>query len=168
VRIRPYEPPDRAACERLMDDFGAELASMDPHGRVIAAAGMGPHALRRMLRRAAENEGLVVVAEGEDGKVVGFASGEVYRREPDERFEVIDYVNGEVTELYVAPSARRHGVATALLAALDDHFKEAGCGVVRIEVFAPNAAARAFYARLGYEERDLAVFRSLDPEGGRP
>ena len=146
-----------------MDDFGDELAAMDPHGRVTRADGMGRHALKRMLRRAADNEGVVLVAE-DDGEVIGFASGEVYRRTRDERFEVIDYVNGEVTELYVAPQARRRGVATALLAALDDHFRKQGCGVVRIEVFAPNAAARAFYANLGYQERDLAVFRLLDPD----
>jgi GNAT superfamily N-acetyltransferase len=146
-----------------MNDFGAELAAMDPHGRVIRADGMGRHALKRMLRGAADNEGIVLVADDDDD-VIGFASGEVYRRTRDERFEVIDYVNGEVTELYVTSSARRRGVATALLAALDNHFLERGCGVVRIEVFAPNVSARAFYAKLGYEERDLAVFRLLNPE----
>jgi GNAT superfamily N-acetyltransferase len=159
--IRPFEQRDRAVCETLMDDFGAELAAMDPRGRVIRAEGMGRHGLKRMLRRAADNEGVVLVAE-DDGDVIGFASGEVYRRERDDRFEVVDYVNGEVTELFVAPSARRRGVATALLAALDEHFRQRGCGAVRIEVFAPNLSARAFYAKLGYEERDLAVFRPLD------
>ncbi len=143
-----------------MDDFGAELAAMDPRGRLIRARGMGGHALKRMLRRAADNEGVVLVAEDE-GDVIGFASGEVYRRIRDERFEVIDYVNGEVTELYVAPAARRRRIATTLLGALDDHFRERGCGAVRIEVFVPNASARSFYASLGYEERDLAVFRIL-------
>ena len=69
-----------------------------------------------------------------------------------------------MTELYVAPLARRRGVATRLLEAFDDHFRERGCGAVRIEVFAPNASARSFYASLGYEERDLAVFRLLEPE----
>ena len=161
--IRPFEERDRAVCEALMDDFGAELAAMDPHGRLIRAPGMGRHAVKRMLRRAADNEGVVLIAE-DDADVTGFASGEVYRRIRDERFEVIDYVNGEVTELYVAPAARRRGVATTLLAALDDHFREGGCGAVQIEVFAPNASARSFYASLGYEERDLAVFRLLDTE----
>src|SRR4051794_12968591 len=147
-----------------MADLGAELAAMDPHGRLIAPDGMGRHGLRRMLRRAAENEGLVLVAEDDNRDVVAFASGEIYRRERDERLEVIDYVNGEVTELYVAPRARRGGVATALLAALDDHFRDLACGAVQIEVFAPNQAARAFYARLGYEDRDLTVFRLLQDE----
>jgi ribosomal protein S18 acetylase RimI-like enzyme len=164
VLIRPFQQRDRSACERLMDAFGDELAAMDPYGRVIRAEGMGRHALKRMLRRAADNEGVVLVAE-DDGEVIGFASGEVYRRMPDERFEVIDYVNGEVTELYVASQARRRGAATALLASLDDHFRERGCGAVRIEVFVPNASARAFYEKLGYEERDLAVFRLLGKEG---
>src|SRR5204863_6811372 len=118
----------------------------------------GRHALKRMLRRSADNEGVVLVAEDDDGDIVGFASGEIYRRDRDERFEVIAYVNGEVTELYVARPSRRRGVATALLTALDEHFREHRCGAVQIEVFAPNGAARAFYARLGYEERDRPVF----------
>jgi ribosomal protein S18 acetylase RimI-like enzyme len=160
MRIRPFEERDRPSLERLMDAFGDELAAMDPSGRVIRAPGMGPHAVRRMLRRCRDHDGTVLVAT-ERGHVVGFASGEVYRRERDERFEVINYVNGEVSELYVAPRYRRRGAGRALLDALDEHFCQAGCGAVHIEVFAPNRDARAFYRSLGSEERELFLFRQL-------
>jgi ribosomal protein S18 acetylase RimI-like enzyme len=66
-----------------------------------------------------------------------------------------------VTELYVAPGARRRGIATRLLARLDRHFARAGCETVRVEVFVPNLTARRLYARLGYRERDLELVRPL-------
>jgi GNAT superfamily N-acetyltransferase len=52
--------------------------------------------------------------------------------------EVIDYVIGEVSDLYVVPSHRRHGIGRRLLAELDEHFRATGCGAVHIEVFGPN------------------------------
>jgi GNAT superfamily N-acetyltransferase len=160
MRIRRFEQRDRRSVERLMGAFGDELAAMDPYGRVIRAPGMGAHAVLRMLRRCREHDGIVLVAT-DQGHVVGFASGEVYRREPDERFEVVDYVSGEVSELYVAPRYRRRGAGRALLGALDEYFRKAGCGAVHIEVFGPNRDARAFYESLGYEERELFLFRLL-------
>ncbi|MGZ4150177.1 MAG: N-acetyltransferase family protein [Actinomycetota bacterium] len=160
MRIRVFDERDRPALERLMDAFGDELATMDPHGRLRRAEGMGAHGVARMVDGARGHDGLVVVAE-DDGEVVGFAVGEVRRRDPDERFEIVDFVNGVVTELYVAPAARRRGAGRALLGALDERFRDSGCGAVTIEVFAPNRDARAFYAALGFEERDVYVFRSL-------
>jgi ribosomal protein S18 acetylase RimI-like enzyme len=66
-----------------------------------------------------------------------------------------------VTELYVAPDARRRGIATRLLARLDRYFADAGCDAVRIEVFAPNLAARSLYERLAYRVRDLDLIRPI-------
>jgi GNAT superfamily N-acetyltransferase len=160
VRIREFQERDRSALVAMMDDFGDELAAMDPHRRVIRADGMGDRAVARMLDDSSANEGVVLVAEAESG-IVGFAAGAVRTRDPDEELEVIDFRNGEVTELYVVPDARRGGVGRALLERLDEHFREVGCGAVRINVFGPNAGTRAFYRAMGYEERDLWVFRLL-------
>jgi ribosomal protein S18 acetylase RimI-like enzyme len=93
--------------------------------------------------------------------VVGFASGVVETRDERERLAVADYRNGVVPELYVTPRWRQRGIARALLEALHEHFRSRGCEAVRIEVFAPNVGARRFYERLGYEERDLFVYRPL-------
>jgi len=69
-----------------------------------------------MRDRAVEHDGLVLVAE-DDGRLGAFASGEVYRRDHDERFEVVDYVNGEVSDTSVpqdaAPCTSRSSRRTA-------------------------------------------------------
>jgi GNAT superfamily N-acetyltransferase len=158
--IRRFVEEDRPALERLMDAFGDELTAMDPYGRVIRAPGMGPHAVARMVEGAAAHEGLVLVAQG-GGAVIGFVAGEVHRRPDEERFEVVDYLTGEVTELYVVPDRRGGGVGRQLLERLEGHFRDRGCGAVHIEVFAPNSGARAFYTELGYTKRDIDLFKLL-------
>ena len=54
--------------------------------------------------------------------------------------------------LAVEPAARRHGIARALLTWLEESALTAGTFTVGLELRAQNAAARAFYAALGYEE----------------
>ena len=143
-----------------MDDFGDEIAAMDPHGRCIREPGYGIELVGQMLDDAADADGIVLVAEVGEG-IIGFASGHVETRQPRERLAVIDFRNGVVPELYVARDWRRHGVGKALLARLDQHFRERGCGATVIEVFAPNVEARHFYSHLGYEERDISLYKGL-------
>ena len=54
--------------------------------------------------------------------------------------------------LAVQPAHRRRGVARRLLTWLEDSALTAGTFVVGLELRAGNAAARAFYAALGYRE----------------
>jgi ribosomal-protein-alanine N-acetyltransferase len=54
--------------------------------------------------------------------------------------------------LGVSPAQRRRGLATALLAWLEDTLRVAGIARVQVEVRAGNAAAIALYGRLGYEQ----------------
>ncbi len=54
--------------------------------------------------------------------------------------------------LGVVPSHRRKGVATALLAWLEQTLRVAGIASVQVEVRESNRAAQAFYVRLGYEQ----------------
>jgi GNAT superfamily N-acetyltransferase/predicted O-methyltransferase YrrM len=169
VEIRPFEERDRARVEALMDDFGDEIAAMDPRGRCLREPGYGTEFVHQMLEQASGPDGVVLVAQ-DDGAVIGFASGRVETRSEHQRLAVVDFRNGIVPELYVAPDWRRRGVGRALLEELNAHFRSHGCGASVIEVFAPNHEVRQFYAALGYEERDLWLYRWLgstaasDPE----
>jgi GNAT superfamily N-acetyltransferase len=129
---------------------------LGPHG----TQRFGEFFIREMEREAAEHEGVVFVAD-DGGRLVGFAGGGV--RVPDHKGDELNVVlfrNGRVTELYVEPGSRRRGTARALMEAIERHFRNVRCGAVRIEVFAPNVGARAFYER-GYEPRDIDLFKLL-------
>jgi hypothetical protein len=82
MQVRAFRPEDRQAIEALMDDFGDEIARMDPEDRVRNEPGYGPELTRQMLDDAERLAGLVLVAEDE-GQIVGCASGIVQTR--DER-----------------------------------------------------------------------------------
>lgn len=57
---------------------------------------------------------------------------------------------GEISWVTVAPDERRTGVARALLAALDDAWRERGVTEAWLEVRPDNAAALALYRALGW------------------
>ena len=56
----------------------------------------------------------------------------------------------EIITLGVVPSARRTGIATALLSAAEAEAADQGAVKVFLEVAADNAAARALYQKAGY------------------
>lgn len=56
-----------------------------------------------------------------------------------------------VEELYVLPTARRAGVARALLARVCEEARERGIGAIELEVVPTQAAALALYRSLGFD-----------------
>lgn len=92
------------------------------------------------VRRAIQDRETNVVVAREGTKVVGFAVMK-YRSE-----------DAHLLLLGVHPLSRRKGVATALLSWLEDTLRVAGATAVQVEVRASNRVARAFYAKLGYEQ----------------
>jgi ribosomal protein S18 acetylase RimI-like enzyme len=58
----------------------------------------------------------------------------------------------EIKRMYVAPSARRRGVARMLLAALEDAASERGYAFVRLDTGPRQQHAMALYASAGYTE----------------
>ena len=73
----------------------------------------------------------------------GTAVGIVYANLAGDHF-------GFVFGLYVRPLMRRRGMAGALMRAIAEAIRNEGRRYVVLNVDTPNAAARAFYARLGF------------------
>ena len=91
---------------------------------------------------AAEVDGEV---DGEVGRrLVGLGGVEV---EPDGE-------HAELKRFYVEPEHRGSGVAAAVLDALVDHARRAGCRVLRLETGDAQHAALAFYRRHGFADVD--------------
>ena len=60
----------------------------------------------------------------------------------------------EVKRMYTRPTARRRGVAAAVLRRLEGEAKEAGYSVLRLETGMYQDEAMSFYSREGFEQCD--------------
>jgi ribosomal-protein-alanine N-acetyltransferase len=94
---------------------------------------------RRVQKSVADASTNVAVAR-EGQRFVGFA--------------IMKYGDDEAHLLLLAVHAahRRKGVGSALVAWLEATVRVAGIGLISLEARAQNAAARAFYRKLGYRE----------------
>ena len=84
--------------------------------------------------------GCGLAALGESGEVLGYGGA----------LTVVD--EGYITNVAVRPEARRRGVASALLAGLDQLAAERKLAFLTLEVRESNDAARALYTACGYRE----------------
>ena len=92
-----------------------------------------------------------------EGEVVGFAEASLRR----------DYVNGCKSSpvaflegIYVAPAARRGGVATALCSAVEVWGKQQGCSEFASDTAPDNHASQRLHLSLGFKETQRVVFFS--------
>jgi GNAT superfamily N-acetyltransferase len=66
----------------------------------------------------------------------------------------LDEGTGEVKRMYVAPAARRRGLARRLLAGLEEAARAAGYARLRLDTSAGQPEARALYEASGYRSID--------------
>jgi ribosomal protein S18 acetylase RimI-like enzyme len=147
VNVRRAYEGDFEAVAALWRAFEAEVpeppfADPDPQ-RELAE-------IRAILR-----DEIALLAE-EDGRALGFA---LARRRSARR--------GTLTDLYVVPSARRRGVAAALVRELVELLRAEGLEYIDLEVQASNAPARAVYERWGLREHLRVLVGRLDELGAR-
>ena len=76
---------------------------------------------------------------------------------------------GTVWGVFVQPKARRHGVATALMRAVMDHWRDIGCK--RGVLLCASEEARRVYQRLGFDAGNVMLLNDLQamqcsPESG--
>lgn len=96
---------------------------------------------RQMLVEHMKNEcAATIVAQGEDGSVLGYAG----------LLTVLD--EGYITNIAVHPDFRRQGIASQLLEVFTRFAQGNHMAFLTLEVRDANAAARALYAKHGYEE----------------
>lgn len=90
----------------------------------------------------------LVVAEGDAGPI-GYAFARMF----DEKDHGHGYVDPSIPEMGIGvePGHRAAGVGTALMEALHDELRSAGCRAVSLSVDEANPARR-LYSRLGYRE----------------
>ena len=156
-RIEPYRPADHAA----IVDFAAAIQE---HERVLVPALRTGEEIKasyteRILARVAERNGLILVARDGD-RAVGFACAWVDEdSDPLLRDEARHHAY--VSDIYVAPEARRRGVARRLLDAIATEMRRRGCRRIRICSKATNAEALACYDDCGFRAYEVILEKPL-------
>jgi ribosomal-protein-alanine acetyltransferase len=113
-----------------------ELAALIAAERAVASA---PHWSEAVWEETLRSERATFVAE-QEGALVGLVVGHM----------VAGVV--ELESIAVSAGARRTGVGTNLVAALQAWAREGGANAMELEVRASNAEAIGFYRELGFQE----------------
>jgi len=98
------------------------------------------------------SENIALVADDDGGRVVGFALAK------------LDHPGiGKLSDLYVAPEARRQGAARELIRAAAMRLRDAGgAKVLTLGVQVTNEDARSAYERLGFQTEALRLYAPIE------
>jgi ribosomal protein S18 acetylase RimI-like enzyme len=142
---RPARREDAAAVAALWAALVEEHAALDPAFAVRpGAAAELPAAVERILRDPAGGLWVWEDAEG----VTGFCAAQRRAAPP----AAAERARVEITELAVAPHARRRGAGRALVAAALAWADAAGARRIEVRVAARNPAGQAFWRALGFAD----------------
>ena len=129
------EPIDGPAGRELLRAFSEEIARLYPGWSPAVGPTAEPH-------EVTPPRGCFLVAYDSDGPVGCVA------------VKRLDEGTGEIKRLYVAPNARRAGVARRLLTAVEDVARELGCALVRLDTGDKQPASLSLFRATGYVEID--------------
>jgi ribosomal protein S18 acetylase RimI-like enzyme len=141
MQIRRATEADVDTMRRLWDEFTAEGTFTPYPGNAFEPALVTDH--------------VALVAEEE-----GEAVGTVYANVSSPHF-------GYVFGLYTQPSARRQGVARALMRSVAAVLRDQGRRYVVLSVDTPNETARAFYEQLGFVDAARTLRADVEDLLGR-
>ena len=130
IRLEPIDSP---AARRLLAGFTAEIAGLYP--------GWNPSSGPSATAADFEPPRSAFVVAYRDGRAVACAG---LKRLTDRA--------AEIKRVYVAPEARRTGVAGRLLRYLEHHALDSGCAVVRLDTGDRQPAALALFRNAGYHQ----------------
>lgn len=172
ITVREARPDDLAAVATVfLACWRSSYAGVLPVAVVDTYDEDGARTLWRPTLSHPPADATVLVAEQAGSELLGVIR---IGADPDEP------AAGHVYSLYVHPDTQGSGVGRQLLGAAVDRLRRDGVDEVTLWVFAANAAARGFYARMGWEpdggtrvepqygEPELRLRRTIRDADGRP
>jgi ribosomal protein S18 acetylase RimI-like enzyme len=122
------------------------LAGLFDQYRCFYEQASDPEACRKFIDDRLQNgESVIFAAQTNDGKIVGFT--QLYRSFCSVEMKELIYLY----DLFVAPHARRQGVARALMDAARQYAQDRGAGRLQLETAISNRPGQALYEDLGWE-----------------
>ena len=115
---------------------------------------------RVMQNRLRSRLVLTAVAENESGVLQGFVFCSILRLAPEYTCRGEASV-GYLNDLYVAPEARRHGLAQKLTAYAENWLREQEVSVMELQVLGKNEKAQEFWKKQGMEPIGLLCCKYL-------
>jgi ribosomal protein S18 acetylase RimI-like enzyme len=150
VVVRPATAADRAAILELGPRLAEGVAAWRDQAQALA---VGARWLDDSLSAALAGDGTVLVAVERDA-VVGVLGVRPRRHFTGE-------LDAYIGELVVDRRAARRGIGRSLVAAAAAWAREQGLVNLTLHTGAANAAARAFYAALGFDEEEVRLTRPV-------
>ncbi len=154
IRIRPARPEDLPAAARLAAEMVRLHYRFDPQ-RFMLPTNIEQGYEGFLKGELTDQASVLLVAENGAGAIVGYAYG---------RMEGINWAlllaeHGELIDLYVDASARRHGVATALVKEMVRRLEEMGAPRIVLSAAVDNQNAQALFRKLGFRPTMLEMTR---------
>jgi GNAT superfamily N-acetyltransferase len=166
AHVRPLRRGDLPRLAELRLWYLAETARLEPRLKLLAEARERLAAAVSVWWGQEDRVTLVVedpapvVPVGEEPPIVGYATGLVSVWPPIWRAQRV----GEVTETFVVPDRRRHGIGRVLLQGVVEALGRRGVDVLRAPVPAKNDGSLGLFQALGF----APVFRVLERAGDEP
>jgi ribosomal protein S18 acetylase RimI-like enzyme len=151
VTIRPYTATDADVLRAMIAKVREYEISIDPTCRPWEP--MADDYFDFLVAKITKPSGRCLIAEL-DGEIIGFSSG--YEDHIDEIFlKDEEKIFAYISDTYVKPEYRRHGLALALNSMMEQYFTARGVRKVRRVVLAANAAINGVLGQAGYSPYEI-------------
>jgi len=156
MQIRPARPADLPAVSRLAAELVRLHHRYDPPRFLLVEPvedGYQWFFSREVKRKGA----IILVAEDDAARIVGYAYGTLEGRDWNDLLDAC----GKLNDLYVDPSARRQGIARALVTEMFAALKARGAPRVVLLSAWKNPEAHAFFESMGFRRTMLEMTAEL-------
>ncbi len=160
VTFREYQTKDKVTLLGLVTQLSAYSKQIDPISRVKGQAGYAELSVQTLLENVAKFQGRIWFAE-DNGKIIGFISGAIWKQSKINVLEIGTHKLGEVLDLYIIEEYRRKGIGKQMLQMMEKYFKTQKCDSMWIQVFEPNRPARNLYNKFGFIDREIGMLKEI-------
>ncbi len=154
MNVVEYEEVYAEKVKDLLVELQAYLVSLDDRGVIVLKENYREDYFAYLMGEIEKHEGKMFLArDGQD--VVGLVVCKIFQGGGEQDITTSCPKIGFISDLIVTEKYRRKRIGSMLIVIAEAYFGKHDCAYTQLEVFAPNAKARRFYKKLGFEENCL-------------